>query len=285
MKRKKKKTDEEKKSGEEKKPESNLLKIGNLMFPPSQQPGPMVSFGENILNRKQAQFFVLTNEFKGECQYSINVIPSILYGFTDDFSIFISAPFVLRSRQHKSHSSGIEDCSIQLEYAFYTEEFYTYYDQATVVANVTVPTGSNIKNPSTGTGSNSFFIGTTYSRMMIDWFFFTSHGGILNASSHKTRFGDQFLYQFGLGRLITNTKHWLFDWMIEVDGTYTWKDKILGVIDPDSGGNVIYVTPSLWISSYDLIIQLGIGFPVLQNLSGRQEKNDYLLEMNVGWTF
>lgn len=261
------------------------LKIGILAFPASQQPNGMVSFGQNILNKKQAQAFLLANEFKGDDEYFINLVPSILYGFTDSLSLFISAPIAVRYRQDDHHSSGPGDLSIQLEYAFYTKAYKTYYDQATVVTNVTIPTGSTKKNPQTGLGSNSFFIGGTYSRTGIDWFGFTSSGGILTTSSHRNKFGDQFLYQFGFGRRITNTKDWLFAWMVEFDGTYSWKDKIHGVIDPNSGGNVIYLTPSIFISSENLIFQLGIGYPVQQHLFGLQGKNDYLLELNAGWTF
>jgi|688.fasta_scaffold00191_77 hypothetical protein len=261
------------------------LKIGILAFPPSQQPNGMVSFGQNILNKKQAQAFLLANEFKGDDEYFINLVPSILYGFTDSLSLFISAPIAVRYRQDDYHSSGPGDVSIQLEYAFYTKSYKTYFDQATVVTNVTIPTGSTKKNPPTGIGSNSFFIGGTYSRTGIDWYYFASSGGILTTSSHRTQFGDQFLYQFGVGRRIANTKEWLFAWIVEFDGTYSWKDKIHGVIDPNSGGNVIYLTPSLWVSSENLIFQLGIGCPVQQHLFGHQRKNDYLLELNAGWTF
>lgn len=262
------------------------IKVGNLAFPVSQQPTPLISFGQNVLDKKQAQAYVLANQFKGENQYFINLVPTLIYGFTDNFSIFLSAPFAVRYRQKDRHSSGPGDAIIQLEYAFYTKAYRTYYDQATIVTNIIIPTGSNKKNPNTGIGSNSFFIGGTYSRMGINWFYFTSHGGILTTSSHRTKFGNQFLYQFGTGRRIANSKEWLFAWMLELDGIYSWRDKIQGVIDPNSGGNVIYLTPSLWISSIEsLIIQVGCGFPIYQHLFGHQIRNDYLLELNLGWTF
>jgi hypothetical protein len=261
------------------------LKIGNLALPVSQQPSPLLSFGQNIIDAHQTQMLVLSNEFKGNHQYFINVIPSILYAFTDSFSIFITAPFAARYRQDHHHSSGGEDLIIQLEYAYYTKEAYTYIDQATLVTSVTIPTGSTKKNPPTGLGANSFFIGGTYSREGIYWFYFTSHGALLTGSSHRTKFGNQFLYQFGVGRNIANVDDWLFAWMVELDGIYSWKDRIRGSTDPNSGGNVIFLTPSLWISSTHCILQLGIGCPVQQHLFGHQTKNDYLLALNAGWTF
>ena len=262
------------------------LKIGNLAFPVSQQPTPLLSFGQNLLDKKQAQATLLATQFKGDDQYFINIVPTLLYGFADNFSIYLSAPFAVRYRQKNQHSSGPGDAIIQLEYAFYTKAYRTYYDQATILTSVTIPTGSTKKNPNIGIGSNSFFIGGTYSRMEVDWFYFTSQGGIITTSSHRIKHGNQFLYQFGLGRRIANTKEWLFAWMLEFNGIYSWKDKIQGVYDKNSGGNVIYLTPSLWISSIEsLIVQLGVSVPIYQHLFGNQIKNDYAVELNLGWTF
>lgn len=262
------------------------LKEGNLAFPPSQQPTPLVSFGQNIINRKELQAEFQLNEFKGDRQYFINAIPILIYAFTDNFSLLLSAPIAVRYREGHHHSSGPQDTLIQFEYSFYTKAYRTFYDQATVVASVTIPTGSTKKTPATGIGSNSFFIGGTYSRMGINWFYFVSSGGLLTTSSHRMRAGNQFLYQMGIGRRIYNSAEWLFAWMIEFDGTYFWPDIIKGRRDPNSGGNIIYLTPSLWISSKDSVFfQFGIGVPIQQHLFGNQKKMDYQLIFQSGWLF
>jgi hypothetical protein len=48
---------------------------------------------------------------------------------------------------------------------------------------------------------------------------------------------------------------------------------------------MVFITPSLWISSEHLILQLGLGLPATQHLYGHQNKKDYLLAANLGWTF
>lgn len=261
------------------------LKIGNLIMPPSQQPSPLLSFGQNIIDAKQMQGLLLVTDFHGKNQYFITLIPSILYAFTDDFSLFVSIPIDARNRQDCFHSSGGGDVFIQLEYAYYTKIDYTYINQATILGNVSIPTGSAKKNPPTGFGANSFFVGTTLSRMEFYWFYFVSTGAIFNCSNHLDKLGNSYLYQGGIGRHIFNTKDWLFAWMVEINGVYSWQNKVNGVIDPNSGGNTVYATPSLWISSENLTFQLGVGFPFLQSLRGKQNKNDYLLALNLGWTF
>lgn len=273
------------KKEEEPKPE-NLLKVGNLAFPPSQQPTPLVSFGQNLIGAKKFQFQFTAIDLQGKKSYKVQLDPALIYGFKDYLGIIIDVPCIARQRMGKQHSSGVGDTTIQMEAAVYTKEHYTYYDQLTIVGNVTIPTGSTKRNPPTGVGANSFFIGTTFSRLGINWDLFTSYGAILNTSSHRTQYGNHYLYQVGVGRRIFSNKEWLFLWMVESTGDYGERDVIQGKVDPNSGGNVIYLTPSLFLSDKDnLIVQLGVGYPIVQHLNGNQKPNYYLLQTKISWTF
>lgn len=261
------------------------LVLGNFSLPTSQQPGPLVSFGENIIDKGQVQLFVFADAMIGNSSYLTDVIPGILYGIRNDLSFFFNVPFSPGDKSGDSHSSGLEDIFAQLEYAYYTKKSSHTIDQATLVANVTFPSGSSTKNPPTGFGSPSFFIGTTFNHTATYWFVFTSPGAILTTSRHGTKFGNEFLYEFGFGRYIPSPAEWLFAWMIELDGLYSQKDKIKGSIDPNSGGNVIYATPSIWISSDTIILQLGVGYPIVQHLFGHQPKKFISFDFNFGITF
>lgn len=259
--------------------------LGNFALPPSQEPGPLVSFGENIIEKGQVQFYLFADAFLGKNSYNTDIAPSILYGITNNFSFFFNVPFSPGNKDGRDHSAGLEDIFAQFEYAFYTKKHTLSADQATLVANVSFPTGSSSKNPPTGFGSPSYFIGATFNHTAIDWLFFASSGAILTTSKHGNRFGDEFLYQFGLGRNIPGPSGWIFAWMVEFDGTYFWKDKTHGVKEPDSGGNTIYVTPSLWFSSERIILQFGTGYPIVQHLFGDQSKKFLVLDFNFGVTF
>ena len=92
--------------------------IGNFSLPTSQQITPLVSFGQNILDKGNLQTFVFADAFIGKDNYSTDVIPSILYGITDTLCIFIDTPFSPASADENSHSSGREDIFAQLEYSF-----------------------------------------------------------------------------------------------------------------------------------------------------------------------
>jgi hypothetical protein len=262
-----------------------LPKMGNFALSTSQQPGPLVSFGENIIDQGQVQFYLFADAFIGKNSYAVDVIPGILWGIRDDFSLFVNAPFTPGDKEKKDRSAGWEDLFAQLEYAFYTGKQSQSVIQATLVANLTFPTGSSSKNPPTGFGATSFFMGSTFNYSGIDWFFFFSTGGILTTSKHGTQFGDEYLYQWGLGRNIPSPQGWIFAWMVEWNGTYFWKDRYRGRTDPDSGGNVVYLTPSIWISSDRIIIQFGAGYPIIQHLFGDQSRKFLSFDFNFGWTF
>jgi hypothetical protein len=174
---------------------------------------------------------------------------------------------------------------LQPEYAFYHKNTPFYLIQATIVGSVSFPTGSNTKKPPTGFGAPSFFLGSTFSYTGIKWLFSNSYGGIFPLKGSNIQYGDQFLYQGGIGRNIPSPSGWIFAWIIEGTGTYSWKNKIGNVKDPNSGGNTLYITPSLWVSSAKILLQIGAGYPVIQHLFGKQKTNYLSLNVNLGVLF
>jgi hypothetical protein len=259
-------------------------KIGN--FAVTNSPSSLISFGQHIVSKNHGIVYFFADYFAGKRRHNTDLIPSLLYGVTDNFSVFFNVPIAASLKYDDNHSSGLEDMFLQTEYAFYSDKTCQYTELATLVANVTFPTGSSKKNPNTGIGTSSFLLGATYNRTYTDWYGFTSPGVILTTSDEGTKYGNQFLYQFGLGRNIFSiNSEWTIALLVELNGNYTQKNKIRGTTDPNSGGNVINITPSLWISSNNLILQLGIGVPAVQHLNGQQNKNEYLLAANIGWSF
>lgn len=272
-------------SEKEDKPEEGPPPIGNFALPASQQPAGLFAFGGNIIDKGEIQIYLFVDEFVGRNKKLItDVLPGVLFGVTDELSLFFNTPFTPIMRDDGHTSSGLEDFFIQAEYAFYNKKNFCFADQATLVANITFPTGSVKKNPPTGFGAPSFFLGATFYHMLVDWFAFTSHGAILTTSDHRTKIGNQFLYQFGIGRNIPSPEGWIYAWMLELDGQYFQKNRIRGYIDKNSGGNTIFVTPSLWVSSRDILLQCGVTLPISQNLFGHQNKIDYSLIAQFAWS-
>ena len=59
----------------------------------------------------------------------------------------------------------------------------------------------------------------------------------------------------------------------------------VNVVDPDSGSNLFFITPSLWISSKKLIIQAGVSFVPVQHFFGCQDKIEIGGLFSIGWKF
>jgi hypothetical protein len=269
---------------EEQKKEEGPCPLGNFSVPLITQIAPLVSFGQLLIGKK-AFLPQLTGAYvRGHNSYADVIMPNMIYGIREDLSVSFFVPFTPRSRSSSSHSSGIEDIFLQCEYGFYSKNSSNYTLQATVVANLQFPTGSSSKNPPTGSGSFGYFLGATYACTSFNWYAFISPGVNLRTTHHGTKFGNSYLYQWGLARYIDSLspRGWIFDLMIEFDGTYSEKDKILGATDFNSGGNVIFITPSIWLSSKRWVFQWGVGFPLAQKLNGDQDKIKYAINYNLG---
>lgn len=260
-------------------------KIGNFALPSPQQPGSFLSLGQNVLGAKRAQLSLFADNLSGKNQHFSDIIPGVLYGITDKFSVFFNVPFAASYQEGDQCSSGVEDIFLQFEYAYYARNTSEFSEQATVLAFLSFPSGSTEKEPPNGIGSSSFLMGTTYSLIYSRWYGFISPGALLTTSKNQTKFGNRYFYQMGVGRnLYSKPSSWILSALLEINGQYSEKDKIQGEINNGSGGNTILLTPSLWFSTSKLILQLGIGFPIIQHLFGEQNKHHYLLAASLRWT-
>jgi hypothetical protein len=264
------------------------IKIGNLALPSSQQPGPLLGFGQNIIDKHTLQLFMYADWFIGHQQLFAEVIPSVLYAFRDDLSLLIEWPFAARFHIGSQHSSGPEDLFVQFEYALYNQERLTATNQITLVAALVLPTGSIRKTPPTGFGSPSFFIGMTASHMATDWYYYVSPFVLLTTSHHKRKIGNQFVYQAGIGKNIAyKSDEWLCTWMLELSGTYSQSSRVNGLVVWSAffERNIILIGPSLWFSTKNFIAQLGIAPIVASRVVSKEFQDLVYIACNFGWTF
>jgi hypothetical protein len=260
--------------------------MGNFALRVSQQPAPFIAFGQNVINKHQFQMYLYSDYFHGPDQHFTDLLPYAVYGISDNSSLLVSMPVALDYRSGGYSSHGLANATIQYEYAFYTTSTKTYEEQATVVLAGILPTGSPTSSPPTGSDTFTYFAGLTFNRTYNDWLGFVSPGVTLPTSHNGNRNGNNYIYQAGIGRNIASVpKKWLLTWMVEADGLYSSKSRASGFMNPDSGSNVIYLTPSLFYSRHNAILQVGFGVPVLQQLNGAQTLNNYFVAANIGWTF
>ncbi|HRE31498.1 MAG TPA: hypothetical protein PLD88_05925 [Candidatus Berkiella sp.] len=124
--------------------------------------------------------------------------------------------------------------------------------------------------------------GATFTCTYIDWLYFTFFGIELMTQHNNVKVSDQ----FGIGKNILNIQSdWIFAWVLEFDGQFNQRNQVANIKDSNSGGNIIYMTLSLFISSEWLVLQVGAGIPLLQAWNGNQHNNNYIIAANVMFSF
>ncbi len=264
--------------------QDNYLKVGNLALTTSQQPSPLFSFGQNIVDKGDLQLFFFGEYLKSSASNFSEVIPSILWGVTDHLSLFFSIPFLAEFPKKAKNSINFQDVSVQLEYAYYTSVHENYTAQATIVAFIGVPTHVSQSIPDTGLGNPGFFIGTTFSNIGTKWYFYVSPGFVFSTKKNGSKAGNQILYQFGLGRNIVSSPRSITTILWEFNGVYSQKNLYCNQINHLSGGNIFYTGPSLFFSTQKLTVLAGIAVPIAQDFNDRSVVN-YLIGLDIGWKF
>jgi len=266
--------------------EDDVPQIGNLTLGASQQPAPLFGFGfgQNIIDRHDTLIYLYPSFIHGCTITRHEVTPTFLYGIRDDLSLLIQLPVAYKLRYGNRCSSEAEDLLIQGEYACYVNDIT--YNQITVMTNITIPTGSRKKTPTTGCGSTSFLLGGTISHSGPEWYLWAVGGAIFSVTRKHTKIGNQFPYNIGIGKNIAyRPKQWVLALLLECDGIFQQCDKRNGLRDINSGGNTIFIGPSLWFSTAHLTLQAGIAWAVTQRLNGTQNKEQCICACNVGWKF
>lgn len=257
---------------------------GNLALPTSQQPGPLFCFGQNIVDKGDIQVFAWVSCIKGRTGNFREVLPNVLYGITDDLSLFTGMPIDSASRLNNFHPHALEDLFVQFEYAFYNKDTPTAANQATFVTNITIPTRASRSNFSNSLSSRpSFFLGATVNHMSRDWYAFLSPGATLTTSSNSS---NRFLYQAGFGKNVYYIPSKLIVTLLgEFFGTHSGQNRQSDFRFSNlTQGNNIYAGPVLWISTQHFIFSTGIAMPLLVQSPNLTRKSVFFVA-EIGWKF
>jgi hypothetical protein len=249
-------------------------------------PGPLFGIGQNIVPKNSAFISGIVYQTKGQNQLDLTELwfPRVLYGIRDDFSIQLTVPTALRVREGEYESTGLEDIRLSLEYEFYHKEYnHDSMFRATVLGAFFFPTGSLIKVPPTGFGSSSFFTGETMAYFSETWYFFNSNFMHLTGTKNNIKFGDRFIYQGGMGRNARFFNNLLITLLLEYTGFLEQRDVVNNIVDTNSGGNTLFLGPSLYIATETVYFQCGIIFPILQQLNGCQSASSYIWGVFLGY--
>lgn len=268
------------------------LPIGNFALPTALMPSPLFSLGQNIVDKGDVLGYVNPIYLSGKNgkRFLYNEIYTLV-GITNYLSVFFLLPVPVINRENGLKTTGFGDMILQTEYAFYNKSTFDAAIQATAIGTIYLPTGilepvrSGFSQhaPFTGFGSTAFFLGGTLSRTTIDWYTFISGGGLITTTHADNKVGNSVAYQAGIGKNLGHYNDKIIIAILEFDGVTFKKDKLAGHIDPDSGGTIMYLGPSLYLATRNSIFQMGFQVPVYQKLNGVQAKNSFQISISFAW--
>lgn len=258
--------------------------------------------------------------------------PSVFaaYGVTDDLSLGLRIPYVLRSNVrspdedggevvNQGDPSGFGDVSFFGQYRFYHSD--DNLNHASLVIGLKAPTGqtsvpTNALDPhhegeeeeghhgggafeahhQPGGGAWSPSFGLSFTRAMGQFSFDTSVlYTVATTGAQKTDLGDIFGYNFALSYAFgaparnnffssSNNAPWTA--VLELNGEWQDYQKTAGLIDPNSGGNTVFISPGVRYSGgKSWNTALSFGAPIVKDTNGYQTDPDYRITYRFVATF
>ncbi len=231
-----------------------------------QGPGPIFSLGHNIFPKNQLVveeelFFVKIKPNNNSLLINFN---NIYYGITNRLSILVTIPVILKEIKipHK-HSRGLGNLIAQAEYAFYEKKEVDALFQWTVLGNVVIPTTRIVANTDViTTRAPSFFCGITTNNLSSVWYTYSDIGVFFTTKRHQFKLGNQLWYGLGGGRKLYTHNKLTLTGLIEMSGIYERPDKIGKKTDLKTGGNRLYLGPTLRIYYGSLVLIGGFQYAI-----------------------
>ncbi|MDD5579824.1 MAG: transporter [Methylobacter sp.] len=241
--------------------------------------------------------------------HSVNtlLIPSVFaaYGITDDLTLGMRIPYVLRSGirspnedgdaiNKQGDPSGFGDVSVFGQYRFFHSA--DNLNHASLVVALKTPTGATAVQDNQGNtfethhqpggGAWSPSAGLSFTRAMGSFSFDTSVlYTVATKGAQKTDLGDIFGYNFAISYAFgaparnaffssSNNAPWTA--ILELNGEWQGYQKADGLKDPNSGGHTVFISPGVRYSGgKSWNTALSIGAPIVTDHNGFQTDPDY----------
>ena len=270
---------------------------------------------DRFSDRELADFAAAGEEHVHSVDRLLSLSASLAYGVSDDLTLSARLPYVDRDNiregeiedgEAEAHehgdANGIGDLSVLAQYRFFEHQYF----DASVIAGVKAPTGkTNEKDggrrldaefqPSTGSWD-----GLLGGSVSVDAGRVGVHSNVLynltTEGDQDTEIGDAFFYNLGIVYSLSSDEqgdhhdhdhsHLKWDLMLELNGEYREKNDVDGEQDENTGGDVIFLSPGVRLSSSNSwSLFLSVGKSVYDDFNGRQTDVDYRLVGGFGFAF
>lgn len=249
----------------------------------------------------------------------LNASLGLAYGVTGELTVSVRIPWVLREDVREGHfdadhgegeaqahgdASGLGDVVFLASW----RGFRTGALDAALQLGVKTPSGKTGAADAgerletelqPGTGSWDALIGAAVSRAAGRW---GLHANLLyqatTEGAQDTELGDALFYNGAVVYALTPAahhshghdtsaahRHARWDLVLEVNGERRWKNTVAGASDPNSGGDIVYLSPGLRLSWGNAGAFLSAGYPIVDDTNGVQTDVSFRLVAGVGLAF
>ncbi len=240
----------------------------------TRQVGPLFCYGQNILDKGKIRLRERPFYIKNKAHSFTYLSNQAFYALSDDWVIWMDLPIKLHNKNF-ADTDRLIATRVETEYAYHHKVTSGKRVLATALGNCIIPTTSTDDDsnldPYNGTGSISFYLATTASVLTHDWYAYGSAGVQLNIPYHRNRFGELFRFEWIIGHSLP-TSSWNSYLMLEFSSARLQKNRICGIKDTNSGGNIIYVGPAFIARSDHFYVWAGMQGAMLSRLNGNQQQ-------------
>lgn len=241
--------------------------------------------------------------------------PSVFaaYGVTDNWTLGIRLPYVQRTGLRSPNEDGDEVLKQGDPNGFGGASLFSQYrifisddnlNHLSLIAALTTPGTTNVQGageklethsqPSSGSWNPA--AGLSFTRAMGKVSFDSSIlYTVATGGAQRTNLGDTFDYNVALSyafvgmarnNLFVGSNNSPWTGILELNGQWQDRQKTAGLADPNSGSNIIYLSPGIRYSGgKNWNTALSIGTPIIKNINGYQSPPDYRVTYRFVVTF
>lgn len=279
----------------------------------------------DVFSDSEFENFAEEGEEVHSTDYLLSPFLGVGYGVTDDLTLSLRIPYVLRNNIREGHieggvaevhthgdSEGLGDLTFFSQYRVLNKENSIL--EAALLFGFKFPAGTTDENDDDnerfesehqpGSGSWDPLIGLAVTKRLGHISFDTNLLYIIvTEGTQSTDLGDLLNYNISVSyRLSGKTGHHLqqavihhdhtshiqlvWDIILEANGEWRQKQEFDGTEDENSGSNLIYISPGIRVSMNNRWSGfLSIGFPIFQDLDGTQHETDLRVIFGAGIGF
>lgn len=229
-----------------------------------------VSKGEYIVREQ----LIINKSDQGRTETT--VASTLVYGVTPDFALFGTVPYT-HIDTNANDLQGIGDSKLFGRYTVYKDDFQGGTFRIAPFAGLKLPTNQD----NTGTDSWDVFGGLVATYGSVDWEVDGQVSYQVNNEANSFEAGDiaradaSLQYRLFPATLAADTDSFI-NGVLEANLIYQDKHQTGGIDNPNSGGTTLFLVPSLQYAAERYIIEAGLQIPVIQNLNGTAQENDYI---------